>query len=508
MDNRLLLVKTIVLIYRESQRVERTDNSAELAHQVLKEVQLPAVIIGASAEKELIKGLKATLNDMANQPPTHSFERTSLLLNLRENCKEDDTLFGFLEEAIKQELTDQEIVLNCIELQQSIRDFFRNKELQKLLYEYSSTFSKETVRNPRQVITELMSKLEPHTNSGGKADPAIISAVNMLRPDEVRSIYSRVQAIESEDQVLMTGWQGVNRMLDGGFRPGEMGVINAMEHNYKSGFVTDLFSQIAMYNDAKCIRDATKKPALVYISMEDTAEMKFQFLYKVIRENETGQLIDGEEGVTADMRAKYVQEAMSSRGWACFILEVNPLLWTYNDISNKILEIEAAGYEVRLTVADYLYKVPTTGCTQGPSGVDVRNLFERVKAFFNARRITFLTPHQLSPDAKVKQREGSSNFVDEVAGKGFYAGTKQLGQVIDLDIYINIEKYKDEAYLTIKRGKHRKVKQTPMEYLYVVLKFMKGGIIPRDVGKPDSTRLKVGGDTIAEAMGAELGDDF
>lgn len=507
MDNRLLLIKGIVLLYRESKRIERVDNSAEVVMRVLKEVALPAVIVGASAERELLKGLKSTLSNMAGQTPAHTFEKTSLLLSLRENCREDDNLYKSLEETLTEELSNDSLVLSCLEIQSSINDHFRSKDLQKLIYEASGVISKgEDIKNIRAWTSELIGKLEPHASSAGRADPAVISAVNFTRPEEVYAVFKSAENLNENDQLLRFGWQGINRMLDGGVRPGEQVVVNAQEHNYKSGFTTDLWAQVALYNDAKCIRDQSKKPALVFISMEDTIEMKMQFLYKVIRENETGQLIDGEGEVPYKEQADYVIKALSARGWTCFMMEVNPLEWTYKDIPNKILEIEAMGYEVRLCVADYLYKIPTTGCTQGPAGVDIRNLFERTKAFFNGRRIPFMTPHQLSPDAKLKDREGSVNFVQEVARKGYYTGTKQLGQVIDLDIYINIEYTRDDAYLAIQRGKHRKVKQTPIEYLYIVLKFMKGGIIPHDINKPDSTRLKVGGDTLAEALGSDMAD--
>ena len=51
----------------------------------------------------------------------------------------------------------------------------------------------------------------------------------------------------------------------------------------------------------------------------------------------------------------------------------------------------------------------------------------------------------------------------------------------------------NEFYLTIQRGKHRILEQTPYEDLYCVLKFNKGGAIPDDVGKADSSRVKIGG---------------
>jgi hypothetical protein len=175
---------------------------------------------------------------------------------------------------------------------------------------------------------------------------------------------------------------------------------------------------------------------------------------------------------------------------------VNPSEWTYRDICNKILELEAQGYEIQLCMLDYLLKVPTTGCDQGPMGHDIRNMYERIRNFMAAREICVITPHQLSTEAKQLIRDGKLNFVQVINGLGYYAGCKQLDQVVDGELYIHIEKMNNAAYLTIQRGKHRKIKQTPWEHLYAVLPFVRDGSIRDDILGQDTTRKKVGAGAI------------
>lgn len=108
------------------------------------------------------------------------------------------------------------------------------------------------------------------------------------------------------------------------------------------------------------------------------------------------------------------------------------------------------------------------------------------------RKITFITPHQLSTEAKRLIREGRQDFVKEIAGKGYYAGSSQLDQEVDLEIYIHIEEVNGRYYLCIQRGKHRKVTITPLEHLYAILPFQEVGGICDDVNGIDSSVSRLG----------------
>jgi hypothetical protein len=312
--------------------------------------------------------------------------------------------------------------------------------------------------------------------------------------DDVEEVFGEIQEQLSGTTVLRTGFQGLNRMLDGGFRRGEEWVIGALQHNYKTGFSLTIFKQIALYN-TPILTDPQKKPLLLRISFEDSLLLNFQFLYASLKENETGQPAVT-KGVSKKEMAQYVSERLSVNGYHTEFLYVNPSAWTYKDICNKVLELEAEGYEIHLCMLDYLLKVPTTGCDVGPAGHDVRNMYERLRNFMCSRGICLITPHQLSTDAKMMKREGKLDFVKGLVGGGYYAGSKQIDQVVDGEIFIHIEAVNGVSYLTIQRGKHRKIEQTPLEHLYLVLPFVKNGGIRDDVGKADTSRLRPGGGAV------------
>lgn len=109
-----------------------------------------------------------------------------------------------------------------------------------------------------------------------------------------------------------------------------------------------------------------------------------------------------------------------------------------------------------------------------------------------------MSPHQLSPDAKrmIRTDMALEDFVKNIANKGYYDGCTTIDQEVDLEFYIHIVKVNGKKYLTIQRGKHRGVNDTPDAHLYTVLPFMPVGNIPDDINGPDISMKKPGNDQL------------
>lgn len=496
MDNKLLLAKGITLLFRESQLAGPGDNSASLVRELIGSIKLSDVNLGIDHERDILTGLKNTALTMCDMPPGHQFELMEILQRTKINCGEDTGLYDAIRSGVEPELSEQALKRTCLNIKQTLMNHFRERKVNEIIgkYSYKMKFEREAITNMNQFVSELCAQLEPYQVEAGKKDPAVISDVDMSDTDAVSKVFSEIKSELSGEGILQTGFQGMNRMLDGGFRRGEEWVIGALQHNYKTGFSLTLFKQIALYNKP-VLKDPTKKPLLLRISFEDSLLLNFQFLYTSLKENETGQKVVL-DGISEDEMARYVYAKLSVAGYHTRFMYVNPSMWTYRDICNKVLELEAEGYEVHMVMLDYLLKIPTTGCDQGPHGHDIRNMYERMRNFMSARGITLLTPHQLSTDAKQMIRDGRTSFVKELVGRGYYAGCKQLDQVVDGELFIHIEIVNGESWLTIQRGKHRKIAQTPLEHQYCVLKFEPVGALRDDVRGADTTRKKVGGGPI------------
>lgn len=93
-------------------------------------------------------------------------------------------------------------------------------------------------------------------------------------------------------------------------------------------------------------------------------------------------------------------------------------------------------------------------------------------------------------------RNGQSNFVQQIANKGYYDGCKRIDQEVDCEVYLHIVETNGAYYLTMQRGKHRGVR-TPAVNQYVVYLFDDISGLPFDLLTEDKSRKSVGADTIA-----------
>jgi hypothetical protein len=495
MNNKLLLVKCITLLYRESLVPGQSENSAALVREIISDIQLAEVNVGVDRERDVLDGLRSTALSMADMPIDHQYELNELLQRLRIVCIDDETLYETLMEGMAPELGETTLKRTCMNHKKALANYLKEKHINRIVNEasFQLKFQRSKISDIKKWVAEMVSKLEPYQVEAGDKDPAVIDDIDTSNENAVSGVFETIKDINDGTTVLKTGFQGLNRMLDGGFRRGEEWVIGALQHNFKTGFSLTIFQHIALFNKPIML-DKNKKPLLLRISFEDGLALNFQYLYQNLMENETG-IVPDVENVPVEEMARYVKEKLSVNGYNTRFMHVNPSLWTYRDVCNKILELEADGYEIHMCMLDYLLKLPTTGCDQGPAGHDIRNMYERIKNFMMARGICVITPHQLSTDAKMQMREGREDFVKNLVGGGYYAGSKQIDQVVDGEIFIHIVEINNQSWLTVQRGKHRKIKQTPKENLYMALPFSKSGLL-YDVGKADTTRKKAGGGPI------------
>jgi hypothetical protein len=510
MNNKLLLVNAITLLYRESQQKNNQENSAILVREIIQNIQLPELSVGVDYERDIVNDLKQMALAMCEAPPGHQYEVVEILQRLKVVCRDEITLYEALEAGIVPEMAETTLKRSCMNIQRNLIEYLKEEKIKSIMNKAATAlkFGRNKITNMKAFVAEVCAQLEPYQVDNITRDPAIISAADTASLESATAVFENVKNEATGSAVYRTGWQGLNRALDGGTRGGEEWVQAALQHNYKSGMNTSVFMDTALFN-TPVLKDETKKAALLHISCEDPLYMKYQFMFKRLKGIEAmraGTLDQMTEEVisnliantSAEDMATYVNNALNANGFTCFFIEINPGMATYRTLQNEVLRLEAEGYEVQMLSVDYLLKVPTTGCEGNAAGEALRNMYEKMSSFAKHRGMRFMTPHQISTDAKMMIREGRSGFVQALVGGGYYAGSKQLDQVVDLETFQHIEKVNGKSYLTIQRGKHRKdqIRMTPQEFLYFVLEFHPVfGLLP-DVEGPDTTRKKVGGGPI------------
>ena len=495
MDNKVLLAKSITLLYRESLLENQTENSIELVRTVLGDIKVSESSIGISSERELVTGLKGTILDMCNNPPDEPYNVSDLLQRIKINTGHDEKLYEAIRSSLEADMSEGSLKGSIVGIRKNINNHYRQVQIADTLRKASSkfTYEPESIKDVSQFINELIGQLEGLTISSTAKDPAMMGSLDLSDEEALKAVFSTLKETGGEGRVYRLGWDGMTDMCQGGLRAGEFIVIGALQHKYKTGFSMSLFDQIARYNTPKT-KDASKKPLLYRISFEDDLTSNLQFMYQRLKYNETREYVDL-AGVSSEEMAAYVKSVMGKTGFHLKMERYDPTQWTYKSIFNRILELEAQGYNIEVLSLDYLGLIPTTGCSQGPAGTDMRDLMRRVRNFCSSRGIVCVTPHQLSTEAKALLRNGTPDiqFVKEITEKGYHAGSKQLDQEMDLELYIHKFKHGNKYYLAVQRGKHRLPTIISDELKHFFLEFPKGMPIPDSLeGEPVIRRLTAG----------------
>lgn len=489
-DNRLLVVKCITLLFRESLVPNKSEGSADLVRTALDEIKLPEVSLGVGHDREGLAALKDTALYLCGLPLNTPIDKDELMQRLKVNCTHDEKLYEALEQGIDKDMDSAKTTRTILDIQKYINDVFRESKLIKLVHSASVdlSFNRPKIKSIQKFVAELASKLEPYQIESNRKDPAIVDEVDLGDESDLSEVFEKVQDDANNTTVLKLGWKGINRMFQGGWRRGEMGVIGALQHSYKTGFSLTAFKGLTVYNTPSML-DPTKKPLMLRISFEDNIKSNVQFLYQNFYENEFKTAANIKD-VTPRQMAAYVKQKMQASGFHVKMMRVNPSEWTYKDIQNYVLAREAQGYEIHVLMLDYLPMIPTTGCESGPAGHDLRDMYRRMRNFCSQRGILCVTPHQLSTDAKNIRRESNRGLVQKIANGGYYSGSKQIDQEVDWELYLNIElDQQKRAFLTCQRGKHRIPTIIPETHKYCVLPFPPKGSIPDDYHLPEGEEI-------------------
>jgi hypothetical protein len=499
MDHRLVLVKAITLLYRESTLPDKESNSSDLIRTVLGGLKLPEVALSVNPERQVLMNLRDTVQYMCDNPVDTIYDKEDLLQRLKVNCTDDEKLYEACMQGIERDMDESATKKHILGIRTFINNTFRETELINLIAKAAQKvkFQRETIADMRAFVGEFKATLEPYEMEANRKDPHVVGTVDLGDNASLTTVLTEVQEQNNDVSILKFGWQALNRMTQGGARRGEAICLAALQHNYKTGTGLTTFKQIAVYNTPHMI-NPTKKPLLLRISFEDSLPSNVQFLYQNIWQNKYGELPNLKKTKLLDM-AEFIKAEMGVNGYHVKMMRVNPSGWSYRDIQNTIISLEAEGYEIHVLALDYLAMVPTTGCIQGASGDDLRDLWRRMRNFCSSKGITMMSPHQLSSDAKQLIRDGRSGFVQAIANKGYYDGCKRLDQELDMELYFHIEHLNGEAFLTCQRGKHRVPTVIPETHKYFVMKFTEKGCILDDVNGPDTSLRKVGGGPIGSS---------
>lgn len=468
-----VLLKCITLLYRENvlATLDNTpvDSSKDLIKTIIGQINSDGrKLIGG--ESAIISELIALIQDLIKNVGLE--DKTTLLQSLSLILKDNISTYNVIEKAIETEMEIPGLKRSISSLRNNLNNCYKELEIKNVITKAAYQLKLGNITEDiGEYTNKLIANLEALANTTKGKDPGIVDEIDLNEANEDET-YVNLKKHTKDTERLKTGWLELNEMLGGGFRYSECAVNMALQHNFKSGFIRSIFAQLCMYNKPT-LKDKNKKPLAVFISFEDDTDIIIEFFYIYLYYSVNNTLPNISEVSFKEM-GMYIKNSLSKTGFNIKLLRVNPNDWTYMHLTNKLLSFEANGYELKIVAIDYLSKLPTAGCNKnGPIGTDIRDLFDKTRNFCSARNTLLLVCHQLSTEAKQLIRNGveAKEFVKEIAGKGYTEGSRQIDQVVDLELYQHIAKIGKKFYLTIQRGKRRFPEIIPEDKKYFMLPF-------------------------------------
>lgn len=491
-----VLISSIVLLYRERENGKEDEiNSGELVKSILSVSKGKKRELGyyEGGVTDINKDVVDFIQKMIDDTSLYN-DSTTLLGELKILFKDNPAYYESIKDQITAEMTEGGKKRSTNTLRNKLHKYYNEMTIVNHLNRLSFNLSNGRVeKSIQEDLMAILPELEALCKKSRTNDPGLMDTLVLSSQEDVSNIQNKLKREKEEGGVFKTGWKQLNRMLQGGFRKRELAMACALQHNYKSGFTQSLVMQLARHNKPR-MKDPSKKPAIMYISLEDEIANVLKFMYRYLYYNENKELPDGTDQdltmLSAEELQNYVMTRLGANGFEVILLRADPALWTYHDIIGTVNRYEANGYEIQALFIDYLSKLPTIGCeNNGVVGNALRDMFNRIRNFVSSREIFGFTPHQLSTEAKVLIRNGVSeaNFVKEIAGKGYTEGSKQIDQVVDLEIYIHKARINRQWCLTFQRGKHRGQGIIDDSDMYFYLNFPHKAPILENINSNDDT---------------------
>lgn len=319
---------------------------------------------------------------------------------------------------------------------------------------------------------------------------------------------------------LMTGMQGLNEMVGGGFESGRVYMFMGTSGIGKSKLLLNIMYQIKNYNSMYRPKDPSKKPAVVMLTMENTVVETVQRLYDLSVGNNFGMENYSVDEVISQLREKG-QLKVTEASPIDLIIIYKPnksvdtsYLYTLCD------NLEDQGKEVVCVIQDHVKRIRSID-RNADIRLELGDIVNEMKTFAAVKDIPVITCSHLNRDASrtLEELEKKKNQdTGKALGKSNIGESMLMIDNLDFGIIITLDCDKDDnLYMAFNAVKTRAKTQRT----YIVQPFVSGntmrlvedyGGVPQfkesihtqlDMNRMGSSIIKISGATTMVNMGKE-----
>lgn len=200
----------------------------------------------------------------------------------------------------------------------------------------------------QDILNNLSRAKQKSTNSNrfNLSDPDVFNV--MMTEAATRAI--------SDSHFLQTGWQGLNKMLAGGFEDSRVYNFIGATGGFKSGLLLNIMKSIKLYNKMRPHKDPTKRPTILFISQENNIWETFLRIYGIF-------------GGLDDIKNHSVNEILKimKSGGFCLVQDDQDIDIEFryygnqdigvSDINGIVQELATSGRETICVIQDYIERL-------------------------------------------------------------------------------------------------------------------------------------------------------
>ena len=281
------------------------------------------------------------------------------------------------------------------------------------------------VYNNVDVLAELCSRIRS-ADYGSKAEivAEFEKAINNIQNDFRRSkhedrteaifslregyfediMYDTYNTLNSPRRKLVTGMQGMNELLGGGFENGRCYVYFGLPGEGKSSVVLNMIYQLKKYNKDYKTKDPTKRPCIVLLTMENTVTESVERLFGMAtgRPAMTDFSPEGAINMLREEGELYLTDASPID----IIIKFQPSNSVDTSYLYTLTEgLEDQGMEVIAMFQDYIGRIRSTERLQD-TRLEYGAIVDEFKTYAEIKDIPIITVAQLNRDASKHIDEG------------------------------------------------------------------------------------------------------
>ena len=319
-------------------------------------------------------------------------------------------------------------------------------------YQQASFREKELFLN--QIRTSMTQTLTQFRRNDMNKD----SASTLFRLSGMRdSIEDIHRYITAPSYRLVTGMQGLNGMLGGGFEKGRVYSFFGLAGEGKTVTLENMMYQIWKYNKGFKTKDPTKKPCIVYLTMENFVIEYICALYHILtRGKELKDCGSAEEAIEEFKNHKF---EYSDDNDIEIVIKFKPVNSVDTSYMYQITEeLEDEGFEVICFIQDYLMRIRPSIVTKD-TYQDLGTIVNDFKTYATLKQVPVITASQLNRDAAkiIDEGRGSNqaNLIKKLSRSNI-GDSINIDRNLDGSIIIVPEVGADgKRYMAFKLTKHR-----------------------------------------------------